>query len=449
MISNIMETVSQYISGASTLDMPEYVMEKAKIHLLDTVAAMVSGSALLPGEKAIAFVRQQGGTPEAVVVATGLRVSAVNAALANGMMAHADETDDSHKGSRSHLGCGVVPAALAMAERHRASGEALLKAIVVGYDIGARATMALNVLPFYDAARSTHSFAAIFGASAAASALAGLGPAEVRWALSYTAQQASGVNCWRRDTQHIEKAFDFGGMPARDGVSAAVMVAAGFTGVEDVFSGPRNFFMAYGVDPDPEAMARELGTRFEIMETTVKKWSVGSPAQAVVDGAYNLLREHGFDWRSVEAIDVYMNPVELNTVDNRDMPNISVQHLTAVMLIEGDLGFEASHDYGRMSDPDVLALKAKVTLIPTATAKRRQATLSIRLADGRTLTHVSTGVHGMPGNPMSFDDVARKAEGLIRPILGATRCEELIGAIRTADRLADASALARLLEGPG
>ena len=71
----------------------------------------------------------------------------------------------------------------------------------------------------------------------------------MRYLLSYTAQQASGISCWMRDEEHIEKAFDFGGMPARNGVAAAAMVAHGFTGVEDVFSGERNFFVAYGRAP--------------------------------------------------------------------------------------------------------------------------------------------------------------------------------------------------------
>ncbi len=91
----------------------------------------------------------------------------------------------------------------------------------------------------------------MFGAAAAASALAGLNPDQVRHALSYTAQQAPGISCWMRDEEHIEKAFDFGGMPARNGTAAASMVAHGFTAVEDVFSGERNFFVAYGRKPEP------------------------------------------------------------------------------------------------------------------------------------------------------------------------------------------------------
>jgi len=97
------------------------------------------------------------------------------------------------------------------------------------------------------------------GAASAAAVLAGLSGDQCRWALSYTAQQASGIACWARDEEHVEKAFDFGGMGARNGVAAATMVQAGFSGVEDVFSGPRSFFEAFGGDAN--GLVRELGSR--------------------------------------------------------------------------------------------------------------------------------------------------------------------------------------------
>src|SRR5947207_14169037 len=116
-ISPVMQQVSTYIASAPRKRLPAAVAEKTKHHVLDTIAAMVSGSRLLPGRKAIAFIRTRGGAKEALVVATSVVTNAENAALANGMLAHADETDDSHAPSLTHPGCGIVPAALAMAER--------------------------------------------------------------------------------------------------------------------------------------------------------------------------------------------------------------------------------------------------------------------------------------------------------------------------------------------
>ena len=126
------------------------------------------------------------------------------------------ETDNSHRVSRSHLGCAVVPAALAMAERNGASGAELIRAIVLGYDIRQSGTMALSVEGILQRRPQQHTaLPRPFGAAAAAGALARLDADQVRWFASYASQQASGVNCWRRDREHIEKAFELRGMAAR------------------------------------------------------------------------------------------------------------------------------------------------------------------------------------------------------------------------------------------
>ena len=112
----------------------------------------------------------------------------------------------------------------------------------------------------------------------------------MRWLLSYTAQQASGLASWQRDTDHIEKAFDFGGMPARNGVTAALLVQAGGTGVDDILSGADNFFQAFVPKNDPAMIVEQLGERYEIMRTDIKKWTVGAPIQAPLDALDMLIK---------------------------------------------------------------------------------------------------------------------------------------------------------------
>jgi 2-methylcitrate dehydratase PrpD len=109
--------VARYMADARDRELPANVLREAKHRTLDTIAAMVSGTRLKPGEMAIRYVRAQGGVPEASVLTTDLRTSAVNAALANGMFAHADETDDVEIVTKLHPGSAVVPAALAVGER--------------------------------------------------------------------------------------------------------------------------------------------------------------------------------------------------------------------------------------------------------------------------------------------------------------------------------------------
>ena len=340
-ISPVTTALCDYVASALDRDMPPDVVAKTKLHTLDTIAAMVSGSRLKAGEMAARYVDSLGGKPQATVIGTGILTSTVNAALANGMSAHGDETDDSHLRGRFHPGCGIVPAALATAEHAGRSGNELLRAVALGYDIGARVIFALGFGKLYTDRHSTHSVATNFGATAAASTMLRLKPREVRYAFSFAAQQASGIPYWERDHEHVEKAFDFGGMGARNGVTAATMIASGFTGVDDFLSGTRNLFTAIGSDtPLPGELTAELGKRFEIMNTSIKKWTVGSPLQSVLDGVAVLLEDPAVRAGKVKRIVVDMPADRLHIVDNRTIPDICLQHLVAMMIVDGGATFD-------------------------------------------------------------------------------------------------------------
>src|SRR5262245_58268057 len=118
-ISPLMLELAAYIAGALKKPLPEAVAEKTKHHILDTIAAMISGAKLPPGKMAIAYAKKLREVGEATVAGSRVRASAVHAAFANGMLAHADETDDSHAPALMHPGCAIVAAALAVAERNR------------------------------------------------------------------------------------------------------------------------------------------------------------------------------------------------------------------------------------------------------------------------------------------------------------------------------------------
>src|ERR1041384_1697950 len=215
-ISPAMTTLSGYMAAAKDRALPAEVVEKAKHHILDTFAAMVSGSELPPGKAALALARAQAGKPVATVIGSRTSTGPMDAALVNGVMAHSDETDDSHGPSQSHPGASVVPAALAVGEDVGATGQHYLRAVTLGYDVGTRLTMALGALDFRnDTRRSTHSFAGNFGSAAAAGCMAGLTAQQMRWLLDYASQQTGGYAIWERDTDHIEKGFVFAGMPAK------------------------------------------------------------------------------------------------------------------------------------------------------------------------------------------------------------------------------------------
>ena len=449
-VSPVTRDLSEHIATALARPLPDDVAEKAKHHLLDTLAAMVSGSRLTPGRRALAYVRAQGGRRQATVAGSPFLTSAQMAALANGMSAHADESDDSHLRGRFHPGCAVVPAALAAAELADRDGPTLLRAVALGYDVGARFVMALGLGKAYGRPHSTHSLGGLFGAAAAAGALLGLDARHVRMQLSYAVQQASGLAYWMRDPDHIEKAFDFGGMPARNGVAAATMVAAGFTGVEDPLSGARTYLEAFAETPRPEALVEGLGSRFEVMQAAIKKWSAGAPIQAALDALDSLMRGHGVEAADVVCLTVRLPDDRAHLVDDRAVANLCVQHLLAVLLHDRKLGFAAAHDQARMRDPAILALRARIRLVPDAELTKarppRQAIVEITRRDGRRLVQRTRAVRGTPENPMPRQEVEAKAADLLAPVLGTERTRALITEIGRIEQLGAVRSLRPLLQ---
>src|SRR3989442_9149846 len=240
---------------------------------------MVPGPRLKAGELAVRYVRLQGDVPEASVLATDVKTSAVNAALANGMLGNADEHDDFEPVTKAHPGCSVVPAALAMAEREGRSGEEVLRAVVLGYELCCRFLMALGPELVRGGHRSAEGTSSTMGCMAAAASLAKLDETGMRYALSYAAQQVSGIWSWVRDSEHVEKAFDFAGMGARNGVTAAIMVQTGFSGVWDVLEGEHNVLEALSPSPQPDEMVKDLDSHFFVTKTAIKPYPLANPIQ--------------------------------------------------------------------------------------------------------------------------------------------------------------------------
>jgi 2-methylcitrate dehydratase PrpD len=412
---------------------------------------MISGSELPSGQAAQRHLREHSGTGTVTVVGTALTAPPIDAALANGMMAHADETDDSHNESRSHPGCAVVPAALAAGEFSGIDGAGLLRAVTLGYDIGTRVVMAMGGASFsYESSLATHSIAGTFGAAAAACCAVGLDARQMRWALDYTAQQSAGIKAWRRDTDHIEKAFVFAGMPARNGVTAALLVQSGWNGVDDIFSGPDNFFAAYAPKAQPERLIDKLGERYEITRTDIKKWTVGSPIQGPLDAVEVIRGKKPFDADQVKTVTVRLAPSVANVVDNRDIPDICLQHMVAVMLIDKTASFQAAHDKARMQDTAVLKQRAKVNLVRDEELAKllpaRETIVEIELNDGTKLSERMSAVRGTPRNPMSRNEVIDKARDLVSPVLGREPSTRLIETVFDLENLTDIRTLRRLLQ---
>jgi 2-methylcitrate dehydratase PrpD len=324
----------------------------------------------------------------------------------------------------------VIPAALAMAEREGSTGDDLLRAVVLGYDVCCRFLMALGPDLVRGGHRSAEGTSSTMGCMAAAASLAKLDETGMRYALSYGAQQISGIWSWVRDSEHVEKAFDFAGMGARNGVSAAIMVQMGFSGVWDVMEGEHNVLEALSPSPKPGEIVKDLGNHFFVTETAIKPYPVGYPIQSALDAFFALYRQHGLTVENVEHITVRLPEDGARIVNDRSMPDVNCQHLIAMALVDGNVTFASARSYPRMSDPLVLAVKKRVNLVadPALMSPEapRSAKVEVLLKDGRTLSQFTPHAYGTKQNPMASESVNAKVRDLLEPVLGPSRTEVVI-----------------------
>ena len=423
------DNLVRFICAAGSADLSTAVIEKAKYHIVDTMAAMVSGVALDVGLRALTIVPAFTGREEALVIGTETMLPAYAAAMVNAMLAHADETDDSHEKSKFHPGCGIVPSALALAQLQGASGQDVIRAVALGYDVGARTLEALGPMPLNMAGHASHAIGPLFGCGAVAGYLLGFDSQRNRHLLSYLGHEVSGLSCWMSDVDHVQKAYVFGAMAAKNALFAALLCQHDWTGCPEVIDAERGLLVAYGNEEHGRTLEEPFMLGAEILHSDIKKWCVGSPIQAPLDSLEAMLASIPEDISQISAIEVEIQANEVFIVEARKMPNISLQHLLALFLVDRQLTFASVHDVGRMNDPAVLALRARIKLIPSVELQRsggRQAIVRVILNNGEVLKHHTPRVRGTWENPMRRDEVHAKAQELIAPIMGVQATAALL-----------------------
>jgi 2-methylcitrate dehydratase PrpD len=328
--------------------------------------------------------------------------------------------------------------------------------VVAGYELAVRVLRALGTGNLRRAGLASHGVGATFGAAATAASLVGLAPERVEDVLSCCAQQASGSWQWLADVEHVEKAFAFAGMGARNGTQAALLVEAGYRGVPGCLDHPSGWARSgafEGGDADPGALVRDLDRPGALAEAGYKAYPVGGPAQPAVRALLDLVAGLGADARDeVEAVVVAM-PGRADAFRDAAMPALNLRYLAAVVLVDGELGFEAAQSLERMRhDPAIADRMRRVDVVHdpaqeagTGRDRTESARVTVTLRSGRVVERVVPHVPGYPSHPLGRDAVEAKALGLLAPRLGDRRAGEVVAACRELDRLARVDDLVRLL----
>ena len=455
---SVTEPLARFISGSPEAEISSEFRDLAKRHILDTLASIVACRDLEPSVLARTFALEQSGDARrnaVTILGTSEKAALIDAVFASAMAGHGAEINDFIPSSFVQPGPSIVSAALALAELRGGGGDAVVRAVVTGYELAGRIPRALGIDNLRRFNIANHGIGPVFGVAAAAASMMRLPEDRIGDLLSYCVQQASGCYQWLLDVEHIEKSFVFAGLGARAGLQAALFTEAGFRGVRKALDHPAGWmgsatFTGPGSDADRNYLIEDLGVRSELPLTAYKRFPVGGPTQPAVQGILELLPE--VDVADVERIRIEM-PGRWEAFRDAEMPALNLRYLMAIILLDGELDFVGAQSLERMhGDAAVRALMERVEVVhdpeqehAPGEARRESARVSVRHASGRTLEIFVPYVVGFPSHPMSRGEVEAKALELLSRPLGRGKAEAIVAAVRDLEAATKVSSLIALI----
>ena len=452
--SSVIERLAAYACDDSFAKLPDATVRAARRAILDTLGVMLAGSREETAVRARALIAHRCAGDEAAIIGTPLRASIEDAALTNGVAAHALDYDDLNASLSGHPSVPVLPAALALAERERASGQALLTAFVVGVEVEAKLGRALNPA-HYETGWHATSTLGVFGAAAAAAKLLGLPVEQMAHALAIAASMSSGIKAnFGTDCKpwHV-------GHAARCGLEAAQLAAAGFTGNPRALEHGDGFGSTHGAGSKPawDLTTSALGAPHEIAEPGigVKRFPACASTHQSLDAVLDLIDMYAIDPAAVAAVECgvsYMAPHQLiyDRAETGLQGKFSMPYCVAVALLDRTVGLAQFADE-RVRRPDVQSLMPKVRMFvhPEQTTRdsfaKKFSEVAITLKDGRRLERRVDQAKGQPQNPLTEAELETKFRDCAARVLPLDRIEPVLTAVRALETVADVSVVSRLL----
>jgi 2-methylcitrate dehydratase PrpD len=423
------------------------VLHHAKRAVIDWHAALYPGSVVPPAtllERALADEIGKDGDGNESRLADGRRAGVRAAALVNGAAAHTAEVDDIYRDGIYHPGAPTIAAALALAQSRRASGEALLRAVIVGYEISTRIARAMG-RAHYAYWHNTGTIGC-FGAAAASAEMLGLDAARFAHALATVATFAAGLQqAFRSDS--MSKPMH-AGRAADAGVTAALAAAEGVTGALDILEGEAGFGRAMGCGdtgkgPDWDAALAGLGEDFNICKMTFKNHACCGHAFAAIDGALALKAKMGVTAAEIARVRVggYRATLEVAGIAEPATAaeaRFSTPYLVATALTHGSVRL-AAFEPPRLEDPGTRSLMKRVALeldagIDAAFPAQRAARIAIESRDGRRAEHFQATRKGDPDLPLFFSELDAKYLELAVPVIGEDKARTLLARLWKLER---------------
>lgn len=453
-MNNAVVTLSQFICRTSYSDLPEALVEKAKRHLLDTLGATLAGSQTSLPKRALRAMNASEAPGTSLIWGTAQGLSARNAALVNGIAAHALELDDA--GGCDHSGAVVVPAILAVLPlcEPMPDGKELLTAMVIGYDVARRVLEACGgYSPHNEAGWHSTGTCGVFGAAAACARLLGLDEQQSASALGLAASMSGGLWAFIHDGADSKKLH--AGRPAEGGVLAVLLAREGVTGPTQVFDDVWGGFLRT-LAPDtaqPQALTDDLGVIWKLARCSIKPYAACRGTHSAIDAIGQLLGELQIGAAQVASIEVNASAFLMGMCAGLDTQTLaaaqmSLPYALAVRCLLGHAGLDAYEEKLR-KDTEVLNFMQRVHMRTDASlAPLDEPLITLISDDGRSASlHIKTPLGG-PLNPISDGELWDKFSSLARRALPAIQAEHLGELCLNLQHITDLQELLDLLKRP-
>ena len=416
---SIARQLGDFVASLRLRQLPAEVVDNAKVRVLDTVGVCLASVGMPYAEAMFDLCVEQGGAAAAVAFGKRARMPESWAALYNGSLAHGNDYDDTHSESIVHIGGAVVPTAIAVAERLRHSGEAVLAAVVAGYEVAARVGAAASK-GFHAQGFHPTGVCGAFSAAATAGKLMGLDGAQLAHAFGIAGSLASGSLEFLADGAWTKRMHP--GWAAHAGIVAAGLARRGYTGPGHTFEGRYGLYALYATNtaPDLARATRGLGTEWEILNTDVKPYPCGHISHPYMDCALRLREEHGLKPEQIESIELRVPSAAVAILceplaakrkpANSYAARFSMPYAVAVILTRGRAGIDEFSE-AAIRDPVALALCARTSYVVDDTLPFPQTFpgwIRMRLKDGRELEARMDASRGSREIPMTEAELRGK-----------------------------------------
>lgn len=427
--------LADWLCAESHDRLPAAVRDKTVDVIFDAVGGMAACS-ILPEVKAIVeLIEQQGGRPECTIIGHHATTSVVNAAMANGGMAHGDEVDPVHSTSvGGHVAAGPVPAALTVGEWINASGKDVIRAVALGYEVGGRLMTIFYRERDYTSRRFYHTaVAANVSSAVSAGVLLGLDRQALQVAMCLATYQAAGPDNMTRDPVHMGKTFQVAAAN-RNGVTAALLARQGCFAPLDILDGTHGLFDAYLSNPEAGAeLLTDLGSYYSITDVMHKRYSAGTPNQTYLQALFRLLEANRIAPDDIEQIEVQMPARGVKRVPTTRHASISAVKVCAIAAATGKLDFYQLHGPAEAVDAVIESMRQRVRFVGredwTGMEQGRHAIVTLRTRDGRSFEEE------VWHQPMTRAELERKFHDLVEPKFGpdqTARLQRLLNEVETA-----------------